>query len=117
MAAAKVVLEVLSEDGFLADVRARAAYLEDALAGLQAQFFGAVIERRGRGFLRGIRLNETIDLGTLVKNLRDDRLLTVPAAENTLRLLPPLTISEKEIDLAIAKIAAALEAMALHDGQ
>ena len=35
----------------------------------------------------------------------------VPAAENTLRLLPPLTISEEEIDLAIAKIVAALNAM------
>ena len=117
MAAAKVVLEVLSEDGFLADVRARATYLDDALVGLQAQFFGAITECRGCGFLRGIRMNETIDLGTLVKNLRDDRLLTVPAAENTLRLLPPLTISEKEIDLAIAKIAAALEVKSMHDGQ
>jgi acetylornithine/N-succinyldiaminopimelate aminotransferase len=70
---------------------------------------------RGRGFLRGIRLHDSVDLPTLVKRLRDDHLLTVPAAENTLRLLPPLTICRDEIDLAIAKLVAALTAMAPRD--
>ena len=51
---------------------------------------------------------ETIDLAAFVKTLRDDHLLCVPAAENTLRLLPPLTISRDEIDLAVAKIATVL---------
>ncbi len=117
MAAAKVVLEVLSEDGFLADVRARAAYLEDALAGLQLKFSPAITERRGCGFLRGIQLDETIDLAALVNTLRDDHLLTVPAADNTLRLLPPLTITKEEIDLTISKIAAALKIESKHYGQ
>ena len=117
MAAAQVVLEVLSEEGFLADVRARAAHLDDALQGLQRQFPTAIAECRGRGFLRGIRLDETIDLAAFVKILRDDNLLCVPAAENTLRLLPPLTISNDEIDLAVAKIATVLNDISKHESQ
>ncbi len=117
MAAAQVILEVLSEDGFLADVRARAVYLDDALLGLRGQFPAAITECRGRGFLRGVRLDETIDLAAFVKTLRDDHLLCVPAAENTLRLLPPLTISKDEIDLAIAKIAAVLREIPKHDNE
>ena len=117
MAAAQVVLEVLSEDGFLADVRARAAYLDNALVSLQGQFPAAIAECRGRGFLRGIRLDEKIDLAAFVKTLRDDHLLCVPAAENTLRLLPPLTIAKDEIDLAVAKIAAVLNDIPEHDGE
>ena len=117
MAAARVVLEVLSEDGFLEDVRARAVHLDHALLGLQEHFPAAIAECRGRGFLRGIRLDETIDLAAFVKTLRDDHLLCVPAAENTLRLLPPLTISKDEIDLAVAKIAAALNDIPKHDSE
>jgi acetylornithine/succinyldiaminopimelate/putrescine aminotransferase len=99
----------------LADVRERAAYLDTALHQLQTQFPAMVEALRGRGFLRGIRLYDSVDLPTLVKRLRDDHLLTVPAADNTLRLLPPLTICRDEIDLAIAKLVAALTAMAPRD--
>ena len=115
MAAAQAVLDVLNEDGFLAGVRTRAAYLDDSLLGLQRQFPLAIAECRGRGFLRGIMLDETIDLAAFVKTLRDDYLLSVPAADNTLRLLPPLTISEEEIDLAVGKIAAALNGISKND--
>lgn len=110
MAAAQAVLEILSEDGFLSDVRTRATYFDNALENLQMQFPTAIVECRGRGFLRGLRMDKTIDLTALVKNLREDYLLTVPAAENTIRLLPPLTISKEEIDLAVEKIAAVLKA-------
>ena len=116
MAAAKTVLEILTEDGFLADVRERAAYLDAALTDLKTRFPTLVATLRGRGFLRGIRLDDSVDLGALVKTLRDDHLLTVPAADNTLRLLPPLTIHRDEIDLAIAKITAALTAITPVEG-
>ena len=117
MTAAKAVLEILGEDGFLADVRDRAAYLDTALHQLQTQFPAMIDALHGRGFLRGIRLHDSFDLPALVKRLRDDLLLTVPAADNTLRLLPPLTIHRDEIDLAITKLVAALTAMAPRDGQ
>ena len=116
MAAAKAVLEILSEDGFLAEVEARAAYLNELLGDLQTQFPKIIFELRGRGFLRGIKLNETIDLASLVKILRDDHLLTVPAADNTIRLLPPLILSHEEIDLAVAKLATAMKIIGNHHG-
>ena len=94
---------------------ARAAHLDDALLGLKDQFPADITECRGRGFLRGLRLDDTIDLAAFVKKLRDDHLLCVPAAENTLRLLPPLTINKHEIDLAVAKIAAAFRDNSEHD--
>ena len=104
MAAAAAVLDVLTEDGFMQDVRERAAYLESALTNLQTAFSASVNEIRGRGFLRGICFAEGVDLMGLVSALRSDHVLCVPAAENTLRLLPPLIISREEIDILMAAL-------------
>jgi acetylornithine/N-succinyldiaminopimelate aminotransferase len=104
MAAAAVVLEVLSEPGFMEDVRARAAHFDAALLGLQASFPHAITDIRGRGFLRGICLAENVDLAGLVGALRAAHILCVPAAENTLRLLPPLIISRDEIDILMSAL-------------
>ena len=104
MAAAAAVLEVLTEDGFMQDVRERAAYLDSALKNLQSAFPAAISEIRGRGFLRGICLANGVDLMALVSALRGDHVLCVPAAENTLRLLPPLIISREEIDILMAAL-------------
>ena len=68
-----------------------------SLTDLQSAFPAAISEIRGRGFLRGICLAEGVDLMALVSALRGDQVLCVPAAENTLRLLPPLIISREEI--------------------
>ena len=104
MAAAAAVLDVLTEDGFMQDVRKRAAYLESALTNLQSAFPAAISEIRGCGFLRGICLAEGVDLTALVSALRGDHVLCVPAAEITLRLLPPLIISREEIDILLAAL-------------
>jgi acetylornithine/N-succinyldiaminopimelate aminotransferase len=102
MAAAKAVLDVITADGFLADVRDRADYLDAALCRLQAKHPHHIAELRGRGFMRGIRLVDDVEAGMLVGKLRDAHVLTVPAAENTVRLLPPLIISCDEIDIVMA---------------
>ena len=104
MAAAAAVLEVLTEDGFMQDVRERAAYLDSALKNLQSAFPAAISEIRGRGFLRGICLAKGVDLMAFVSALRGEHVLCVPAAENTLRLLPPLIISCEEIDILMAAL-------------
>ena len=104
MAAATAVLEVLTEDGFMEDVRKRAAYLDSALKNLQSAFPAAISDIRGRGFLRGICLAKGVDLMALVSALRSEHVLCVPAAENTLRLLPPLIISREEIDILMAAL-------------
>jgi len=104
MAAAAAVLDVVAGDGFLADVRERSAYLDAALVGLWKAFPAHIAELRGRGLMRGIKLAAGIDVGMVVGRVRDQHVLTVPAAENTLRLLPPLIISRDEIDLAVNTI-------------
>ena len=110
MAATAAVLDVLTEDGFMEDVRERASYLGSALINLQSEFPAAISEIRGRGFLRGICLAAGVDLTGFVAALRDDHVLGVPAAENTLRLLPPLIISREEIDILVTTLYRQLSA-------
>ena len=63
----------------------------------------AILEIRGRGLLLGFALNpDVIDAPTLCKSLMDNRLLSVPAGPNTLRWLPPLNVTNEEVDEALA---------------
>ena len=98
MAVANAVLDGLEEDGFLADVQRRAAILDEKLAKLAADYPGQILERRGIGFLRGLKLADRITVGDMTASLRQKQLLVVPAGENVLRFLPPLTITEDEIE-------------------
>ena len=100
MAVANAVLDGLEEDGFLAAVRERIASLDGYLTQLQRAWREEIIELRGAGLLRGLRLAEGIAVGEVTTALRDRHLLCVPAADNVLRLLPPLTISEDELVIA-----------------
>tara|TARA_B100000963_G_scaffold119876_1_gene104454 strand:+ start:590 stop:1756 length:1167 start_codon:yes stop_codon:yes gene_type:complete len=103
MAVANAVLDGLEEDEFLVAVRERIASLDGYLKQLQQAWPEKIVELRGAGLLRGLRLGDDIAVGEVTRALRDRYLLCVPAADNVLRLLPPLTISEDE--LAIARSA------------
>ncbi len=100
MAVSNAVLDVLEEEGFLVAVRERIASLNGYLTQLQHSWREEIIELRGAGLLRGLRLAEGIAVGEVTTALRDRHLLCVPAADNVLRLLPPLTISEDELAIA-----------------
>ena len=100
MAVANAVLDGLEEDGFLAAVRERIASLDGYMTQLQHAWPEQIIELRGAGLLRGLRLGDEIAVGEVTRALRDRYLLCVPAADNVLRLLPPLTISEDELAIA-----------------
>ena len=100
MAVANAVLDGLEEDGFLAAVRERIASLDGYLTQLQHAWPEKIIELRGAGLLRGLRLGDDIAVGEVTRALRDRYLLCVPAADNVLRLLPPLTIREDELAIA-----------------
>lgn len=105
MAATEVVLDELSKPGFLADVQRRAALLDKGLRDLQNSYPHIIKELRGRGFLRGIKFADAYNVATIMAGLRSQHVLAVPAAENTLRLLPPLIISENEIDIVLGALA------------
>ena len=115
MAVAEAVLDALTADGFLDDVKRRATLLEAALQKIADRHPDRIVEIRGRGFLRGVRLAPSFDAGAIVAQIRDHHLLTAPAGENTVRFLPPLIISEDEIaraaDIFAAVLAAATPAM------
>ena len=112
MAVGNAVMDVLEDDGFMAGVRSRAAHLDAGLQALQSANPKRIEEIRGTGFLRGLKLADMFEAGALCTALREKQILTVPAAENTLRLLPPLTISLDEIDIVLAGLADAVEQLA-----
>ncbi len=98
-AVAGAVLDVMLEDGFMARVRDRGRQLCQGLLGLQERYPAVIKEVRGRGLLVGIRTEQPNT--DVVKALRDHGVHTVAAAENVIRLLPPLTISEEEVAWAL----------------
>jgi acetylornithine/N-succinyldiaminopimelate aminotransferase len=102
MAAGNAALDLALAPGFLDHVRAMAGAMQQHLARLQHDHPGVIAEVRGRGLLLGLRLN--VPATPFIARLRDLRLIAVPAAENVVRLLPPLTVGEGEIQDAMAAI-------------
>ncbi len=105
MAAAQAVLDVVANDGFLAEVRARS----ERLRGRLEQFIGNYPELfelvRGTGLMLGVKMK--IEPRGFVAHLRDaHQLLTVAAGDNTLRLVPPLVIDDAHIDEFMDRLSA-----------
>ncbi|ETX27154.1 aspartate aminotransferase family protein [Roseivivax isoporae] len=96
------VMDHLADPDFLAGVRRRAALFRQRLEGLVATHAGVFDEVRGQGFMLGLkcRLPNT----DVVAACYERELVTVPAGDNVVRLLPPLTLSEAEIAEAITRL-------------
>jgi len=101
VAAGNAVMDVMDEPDFFPHLAARIAQLDTALQELQKAHSQHIIELRGLGMLRGLQLAPELAAGDVNLALREAGLLAVPAADNVLRLLPPLTISEDEVAQAI----------------
>ncbi len=109
MAVANGVLDVVLADGFLDHVAKMGLRLKQSVAAL-ADEHGAIIEDvRGQGLMLGLKCK--VPNQTLLEALRAERMLTVQAGDNVVRLLPPLIVTEDEIDLACSKIDAACVAL------
>lgn len=100
MAVGNAVLDLMLAPGFLGEVQARVAYLDDKLAALVAAHPGTFTEVRGMGLLKGLKCVPVN--GDVVNKARDLGLLLVGAGDNVVRIIPPLTVTESEIDEAIA---------------
>ncbi len=99
MAAANAVLDAMLEPGFLDSVRDRGARLREGLEGVAARHPRAVASVRGVGLMLGIEcVGGNLDA---MAALREAGLLSVVAGGNIVRLLPPLTVSDDEIDEGI----------------
>src|SRR6476620_6515935 len=109
MAVGNAVLDVVLEPGFFDRVGAMGLRLKQRLAALKDEHHDIIEEVRGQGLMLGLKCKPSNQ--TLLKALLAERMLTVQAGDNVVRLLPPLIVGEDEIDLACAKIDAACVAL------
>ena len=110
MAAGNAVLDVVLAPGFLDRVRRTALLLKQRLAEIKDLHPRIIAEVRGEGLLIGLRA--VVPNGELVDALRAEKLLTVAAGDNVVRLLPPLIVSEAEIVDAMGRLDRACTAVA-----
>jgi acetylornithine/N-succinyldiaminopimelate aminotransferase len=109
-AVGNAVLDRILEPGFIEHVEKMGQRLAWHLQQLAQRFPQYVVELRGKGLLAGIKI--TPPVREVTARLRDEhQLLAMSANENVLRLLPPLIVTEADIEEAIAKIAATFEAI------
>ena len=107
MAVGNAVLDVMQGEGFLDGVDATARDLWHKLLALAERQPHAIEAVRGAGLMLGLKC--VVPNGEMVAALRGERLLTVPAGDNVVRLLPPLIIGSAEVDEAVDKIERACE--------
>jgi len=108
-AAALTVLDVIESDSLLENVQVRSEQLTRGLHELQ-QRFPVIQDVRGQGLLVGAGL--TIEAGPIVTAARDEGLMILMAGPSVLRFLPPLNVSEKEVNEALALLGSVLETFA-----
>ena len=99
MAVGNTVMDIVSTKKFLNNVKKSSKYFFFKLNKLKEKYPRTIKEIRGRGLLIGIQLHT--DQTKFIKKLMDNKLLTIRAAENVVRILPPLNVKIKEIDLAL----------------
>ena len=103
------VMEVVNDPDFLAEVNRKAGLLRQKLEGLVASHPDVFEAVRGTGLMLGLKCKApNMDV---VNAAYGEHALTVPAADNVVRLLPPLTITDEEISEAITRLDAAATAL------
>ena len=96
---ANEVLNQILKRGFLKNVEKISKYFHNELNKIKNDHKNLIKEVRGIGLLIGLQLHK--DQAKFIKKLEDNKLLTIRAAENVVRILPPLNVKKSEIDLAI----------------
>jgi acetylornithine/N-succinyldiaminopimelate aminotransferase len=99
MSIGNAVLDIILKKGFLENVQKVGKYFENHLNEIKDKYPDIIEEIRGIGLLRGIKLK--VDTAKFLDHLFKNKMLGVKASDNVIRLLPPLTVTKKEIDQAI----------------
>ncbi len=102
MAVGNGVLDIILQDGFLDNVKKISEYFDQKLISLKKKYSKIILEVRGRGLLKGLKL--AVDNTKFIETLMKYKMLVVKAEEQVIRLFPALIVSKKEIDEAISKI-------------
>jgi len=99
MAVGNTVMDIVSSKKFLQKIKHISKYFLLNLNKIRDQYPNLIKEIRGRGLLIGIQLHS--EQVKFIKKLMDNKLLTIRAAENVVRILPPLNVKKNEIDQAL----------------
>ena len=99
MSVGNAVLDQIFKKGFLKNVQKISKYFQSELKKIQGEYSKNIKDVRGVGLLIGLQLHK--DQTEFIQKLVDNKLLTIRAGEKVIRILPPLTVKKKEIDLAI----------------
>ena len=99
MSVGNKVMDIVSNKKFLNNVKKLSKYFLSNLNKIKEKYPNIIKQIRGRGFLIGIQLHQ--DQTNFIKKLMENKLLTIRAAENVVRILPPLNVKKNEIDEAL----------------
>jgi len=99
MAVGNSVMDIVSGKKFLKNIENLSKYFLLELKNIKQAYPHIIKCIRGRGFLIGIQLYK--DQTTFIKKLMENRLLTIRASENVVRILPPLNVKKSELDLSL----------------
>ncbi len=107
MAVGNAVIDIVSTKKFLKKVKKISEYFHSNLNQIKKNYPKVIKDIRGRGLLIGIQLHK--DQTKFIEKLIKNKLLTIRAAENVIRILPPLNVKKSEIDLALKIITKVCE--------
>ena len=102
MAVGNSVIDIISNKKFLSNVKSISKYFLLKLNKIKDKYPNLIREIRGKGLLIGIQLH--VDQTLFIKKLMENKLLTIRAAENVVRVLPPLNVKKNEINQALKLI-------------
>jgi len=102
MSVGNEVMDIISSKKFLNNVKNLSKYFLKNLNDIKDKFPNIIKQIRGKGLLIGIQLHK--DQTLFIKKLMENKLLTIKAAENVIRILPPLNVKKSEIDIALKVI-------------
>ncbi len=104
------VMDIVADPAFLAEVNRKASLLRQKLEGLVASHPAVFESVRGAGLMLGLKC--VVPNGDVVQAGYAQEVITVPAADNVIRLLPPLNITDDDIAAGVARLDAAASAVA-----
>lgn len=104
MKVANAVIREINQQEFLSSVAAKGNYLMEELSKL-IEKSDKVIAVRGKGLMIGVELSSPETLQVVIQQLKEQRLLAIKAGKSVLRLLPPLTISQSELEQGLEIIS------------
>ena len=102
MAVGNAVLDIIFQKDFFENVKKKGQYFDEGLIKIKKKYPKIINEIRGVGLIKGIKM--FVDNDEFIKKLMNHKMLAIKASDNVIRLFPPLTVNNKELDESFDKI-------------